>query len=254
VQAQAQATLDRAQGHIDHAGNLRVGQAAEVGQHNNPLLVGRQALNHGAHLLTFQALAGLLPGVSWLPRRQAVIKGYLAILAKGTPPPLVNGAVTHDGQQPPAHRAQCWAVPLGVPPDGQEGVLNHIFRGSRVAKQTIGQAKGHLAVPLVQHTESGCVVGHYASQERLVGGAIGLSWYPLGPRKRLTTHHLRSPLDLLTASNPRGARTNPRQVRTLVNSASRGRRALYTCDSRGSAHATSRGATRSPPHHADVSP
>ena len=100
VQAQAQATLDCAQRHMDHAGDLRVGQAAEVDQHNNPLLVGRQALNHGAHLLVFQALACLLPGVSRLPRRQAVIKGYLAILAKGAPPPLVNGAVT---QQPPAH-------------------------------------------------------------------------------------------------------------------------------------------------------
>jgi len=95
-----------------------------------------------------------------------------------------------DGQQPVARRAPRRLIALGAAPEGEEGVLDHVLCTPMVAQDMIGQAIGHLAMPLVEHGEGGSVLDQHTGKERLVGRATSLCSHRLGQQECPLTLHL----------------------------------------------------------------
>jgi hypothetical protein len=102
-QADALATLDRANGNGKPAGDLPVGEAGEVLQGEGLLLLMWQPGQCMAHLCGFQGgtdIPGYVDTLVWTlgaPQGRGILD-----LARGPPTQIVNGAMMDDRQQPGA--------------------------------------------------------------------------------------------------------------------------------------------------------
>src|SRR5206468_9000599 len=106
LQAQPHPALDGADRRLEHLGDLRMREAAEVGQLDDLALLGWERSERLAHVARLVAARGLdvraLAGLQAL--LDALVAGAAAVVDHRAPQ-RVDRAVVHDAEDPRAHRA-----------------------------------------------------------------------------------------------------------------------------------------------------
>src|SRR5579883_746504 len=100
MQAEAQASLDRAQGNLDLFGYLRMGPALKIGEFDNLALFSRNFQQGGAYLRTLNQAPGGFPGVragcSFI-QVQLLQRGLLNVVAPAAQfAQVIDGAMMQD--------------------------------------------------------------------------------------------------------------------------------------------------------------
>ena len=115
-------------GHVEDAGDLRVGQVVEVPQHEDLPVRVRQRADRGPHASGAFAVRSLLFGISRRRGQVALeirpgIEGFTR--ARLPAAPQVACAVAHDGEQPGSHRS-IRRQPAEVRKESQQRVLRDV--------------------------------------------------------------------------------------------------------------------------------
>src|SRR5205085_4965065 len=172
LQAQAHAALDGADGGVEHLGDLRMREAAEVGERDHLALLVGQLVERRTHRRRLVAARDLDVGAL------ARLEAFLQTLVAGAPavvheraPQRIDRAVVDDAEHPGAHAAPSPVVARAAAPQGEERLLRDVLGDAALAAHPVRKGVGGVGVALVDDLEGRGVATAGELHEVLVGQA-----------------------------------------------------------------------------------
>ena len=168
AEAGEHAALDRPERDAEALGELRLREAAVVGELEGlPLIageLGQRRLHRGAPVSQHRILVDRADG------RLGSDFQWLAAPAL-LPAHEVDGPPVHDGEDPGRRLRPLSLVGIGRAPDGEKGFLDRVLGERAVAQDPEGESEGEAAEAVVQHAE-GVVVAAADGLEHLLVGRL----------------------------------------------------------------------------------